>query len=284
MQIVQPFENFIQQNLPASPSFHPHYEEALAYMLKAKGKRFRPYLLLSLVNHYAPLLLKNAYYPAYGLELLHTYSLIHDDLPAMDNSALRRGMSTLHVKYDEVSAILVGDALNTHAFYIISIAPLNDSVKVKLVQTLAQNGGVSGMVLGQAIDCEFENKKIDFEKLKFLHVNKTAKLIAASLKMGAIISNLDENLTQKWYDFGINLGIAFQIHDDILDALCDDVEVGKPTKNDENKNTYISVLGLQKAKDEEQKLIKQLHVNLEEFDKPIKEEFANMLNKYFKRG
>lgn len=281
-QIVQQFEDFLLAHLPEAKSFHPHFDDALKYMLQAGGKRFRPYLLLSLVKHYQPLLLQNAMYVASGLEMLHTYSLIHDDLPLMDDAALRRGKTTLHVKYDDVTAILVGDGLNTHAFYMISQAPLDSDVKIKLISSLSRNGGVSGMVLGQALDCEFEKKSVSFEQLKTLHVNKTAKLIASSLEMGAIIGGLDESLVAKWYEFGLDLGLLFQIQDDIIDVTQDEQEAGKTTSSDMYKNTYVSILGLDGAKEEKKRLLKALHVKLEEVEPSIKDEFKNMLSRYFK--
>lgn len=281
-QIVQQFEAFFMAHLPEAKSFHPSYNDALKYMLKAGGKRFRPYLLLTLVKNYAPLLLQNAFYVASGLEMLHTYSLIHDDLPIMDNANLRRGKTTLHVKYDEVTALLVGDALNTHAFYMLSQAPLNSDVKVRLVASLSKNAGVGGMVLGQALDCAFEEKKISFEELKTLHVNKTAKLIASSLEMGGIIAGLSEDEISKWYDFGLELGLLFQIQDDIIDITQDESEAGKTTSNDEDKNTYVSILGLQEAKVQKDELLKTLHVKLSNINNPLQNEFKNMLDRYFK--
>lgn len=284
LSIVQQFEDFLQENLPKSNSFHLNYDEALGYMFKAGGKRFRPSLILSLVNYYEPLLLKNSFFVAAGVEMLHTYSLIHDDLPCMDNSSLRRGCKTVHVKYDEVTAVLVGDALNTHAFYMLSIAPLDESIKIKLIKSLSQNGGANGMVLGQAMDCCFENTTISFEHLKILHVNKTAKLIAASLQMGAIICNLEEKDIKLWYDLGLDLGLLFQIQDDILDVQCDEQEIGKPTNNDINKNTYVSILGLEGAKKQKQKQLLSLQEKLLNFPKPLQDEFNYMIEKYFTKG
>ncbi|MCW9025689.1 MAG: polyprenyl synthetase family protein, partial [Thiovulaceae bacterium] len=201
---MQNFEKFLQDNLPVSKSIHPTYENALHEMLKAGGKRFRPALLLGVVGAYNNLLIEGARHAAYAIELLHTYSLIHDDLPAMDDSPLRRGNPTLHVVYDEVTAILVGDALNTYSFEVLSDAPFSDATRVKLIRELAVNGGLNGMVLGQAIDCYFENQPLSIDDVKILHTNKTAKLIAASLKMGAIIVGREE-LGEKLYDFGIKL-------------------------------------------------------------------------------
>ncbi|HEY9189937.1 MAG TPA: polyprenyl synthetase family protein, partial [Sulfurovum sp.] len=179
---MERFETYLNENLPKVPSFHPVYEEALGVMLTAGGKRFRPMLLLSIVDAYAPMLYNSSLPVALALEMFHTYSLIHDDLPAMDDADLRRGHETLHKRFDEVTAILAGDALNTEAFYLISRAPLRADVKIKLVELLSRDGGSRGMVLGQAIDCYFENKPLDLEQVKTLHKNKTAKLIAASLQ------------------------------------------------------------------------------------------------------
>ncbi|MBU1927758.1 polyprenyl synthetase family protein, partial [bacterium] len=137
---MQNFETFLLENLPSSKSIHPTYEQALRAMLVAGGKRFRPALLLGVVNAYNPLILESARHAAYAIELLHTYSLIHDDLPAMDDSPLRRGNPTLHVMFDEVTAILVGDALNTYAFEVLSKAPFSDATRVDLIRELASNG------------------------------------------------------------------------------------------------------------------------------------------------
>ena len=154
------FEDYLLANLPQSKTFHPYFEDALADMLKAGGKRFRPMLLLCVVKSNKSLLIPNSLSVALGLEFLHTYSLIHDDLPAMDNADLRRGFQTLHKKYDEVTAILVGDALNTEAFNLIANASLSNDIKIDLIKCLATNGGINGMIIGQAIDCYFENQRL----------------------------------------------------------------------------------------------------------------------------
>ncbi|NPA87742.1 polyprenyl synthetase family protein [Caminibacter pacificus] len=274
-------EEFIKNNLIKAESFHPYYEKALNEMLLAGGKRFRPKLLLSVVKAYNPLLLENAKYAAFALELIHTYSLIHDDLPAMDNADLRRGHPTLHKTYDEVTAILVGDALNTYAFEVLSKAPMHNDVKIELIKILAQNAGPAGMVLGQAIDCYFEDKKLNLEELKTLHLNKTAKLIAASLQMGAVIVNKPE-LAQKLYDFGLKLGLLFQIQDDLLDLL-DSEETGKTTGVDTNKNTFVTLLGEEEAKKEADKLASELSNELDSFDENLKTELKKLLDNYLFR-
>jgi len=276
------FEAFLEFNLPKVESFHPFYNEALQKMVLAGGKRFRPMLLLSVVNAYEPLLVKNAFYPALGVELLHTYSLIHDDLPAMDDADLRRGEETLHKSYDEVTAILVGDALNSHSFYLISTAPLSDEVKVKLIKELSYYGGVGGMVLGQAIDCYFENQTLTLEELKFLHIHKTAKLIATSLKMGAIIASLDKQTQDELFEFGEKLGLLFQIQDDIIDATADEGEVGKPTNNDSQKNSFVNLMGLQRAIEERDELADELEDRAKSFDKNLSIVLVAIIEKYFR--
>ncbi len=279
---MQNFEQFLLENLPTSKSIHPHYEDALQNMLKAGGKRFRPALLLGVVNAYNPLMLDSARYAAYAIELLHTYSLIHDDLPAMDDSPLRRGNPTLHVVFDEVTAILVGDALNTYSFEVLSNAPFSDETRVKLIRELATNGGLNGMVLGQAIDCYFENRPLQIEDIKILHTNKTAKLIAASLKMGAIIVGR-EDVAQKLYDFGIDLGLLFQIQDDILDVTQSSQEAGKLTHNDEDKNSFVTILGYERAMQEANALAQRLLQEMDNFDESLQSELSPLLTKYINR-
>ncbi len=276
------FENFLLDNLPDAKSFHPFYEDALHAMLKAGGKRFRPKLLLGVVQSYNPLLMPNAMYAAAAIEIFHTYSLIHDDLPAMDNAPLRRGHQTLHVEYDEVTAILVGDALNTYAFELLSKAPLSDGIKIKLIQELALNGGASGMVLGQALDCYFENQPLELDKVKLLHVNKTAKLIAAALKMGAIIAS-DDKTAQILYDFGIKLGLLFQIQDDILDITQDDAQAGKTTNNDTSKNSFVTILGLEAAIQEADTLATELTDMMNDFDDKVYQNLSSLLTHYINR-
>jgi farnesyl diphosphate synthase len=279
---MQQFEKFLSAQLPSAPSFHPHYETSLHQMLLAGGKRFRPALLLGVVKAYNTLLLDAAYYAAYAIELLHTYSLIHDDLPAMDNADLRRGKQTLHKTYDEVTAILAGDALNTYAFEVLSKAPFSDSIRVRLIRVLAENGGLGGMVLGQAIDCHFENQPLPLEQIRLLHTNKTAKLIAAALQMGAIIVG-KKMLEKPIYDFGIKLGLLFQIQDDILDVTQSDEEAGKTTNNDSDKNSFVTLLGLEGARKEADELAGELTAQLMSFDENLYRELSPMLTSYINR-
>ncbi|MDD5717266.1 MAG: polyprenyl synthetase family protein [Sulfuricurvum sp.] len=279
---MEQFEAFLGSHLPIAKSFHPHYESSLHQMLTGGGKRFRPALLLGVVRAYNPLLTQSAYHVALAIELLHTYSLIHDDLPAMDNADLRRGIPTLHKTFDEVSAILAGDALNTYAFEVLSNAPLADRVIVKLVRSLAQNGGVNGMVLGQAIDCYFENQRLELDQVKMLHIHKTGKLIAASLQMGAYIVGREE-IAEELYDFGIDLGLLFQIQDDILDVTQDEEIAGKTTKNDEAKNSFVTLLGFEKAMEEANALAEKIRIRMESFDESLQRELSPTLEHYINR-
>ena len=280
---MQRFEQYLSANLPSVSSLHPVYEEALGAMLLAGGKRFRPMLLLSIVEVYEPMLYDSALPVALALEMFHTYSLIHDDLPAMDDADLRRGQVTLHKRFDEVTAILAGDALNTDAFGLIAKAPLREDIRIKLVEILAQNGGGSGMVLGQAIDCYFENTPLDLEEIKLLHINKTAKLIAASLQMGAVIVGLPKETRKALYAFGIDLGLLFQIQDDIIDETLSTEEAGKTTGNDGDKNSFVNLLGLEGSIDEANRLAKDLQRRFATFDENLQSALKPLIEDYLYR-
>jgi farnesyl diphosphate synthase len=280
---MQRFEAYLEKNLPQVETFHPHYNKALSSMLLAGGKRFRPMLLLSVVEAYEPLLFEGALAPALALELLHTYSLIHDDLPAMDNAPLRRGFETLHTTYNEATAILMGDALNTEAFYRIAKAPLRDDVRIKLVELLSRDGGTYGMVLGQSIDLHFENTPLTLEQIKELHRNKTAKLIATALLMGAVIVDLEKSKQEELYAFGIDLGLLFQIQDDIIDETQSDEEAGKTTSNDGEKNSFVNLMGLKKSIEEAESLAKKLEEQFNTFDEVLQEGLKEIVQKYLYR-
>jgi len=281
-ELIAKFELFLKAKLPVVESFHPHFNQALGEMLDVGGKRFRPLLLLSVVESSQPLLVENALHVALGLEMMHTYSLIHDDLPCMDDAPLRRGHPTLHVSYDETTAVLIGDALNTHAFYLLANAPLSAEIKIKLVSILSSNSGIHGMVLGQAIDCFFEDKRLNVEELTFLHLHKTAKLIAASLVMGAVICELDKTIQEALYQFGLKLGLLFQVQDDIIDATLSSEEAGKPTHNDGHKNSFVNLLGLEDAQEVKQKLLLELDGELEKLDAALSRRLKSIVEAYFK--
>ncbi|EAI1732127.1 polyprenyl synthetase family protein [Campylobacter coli] len=274
------FIKHLENHLPKVQSFHPFFNEALAKMLKAGGKHFRAQLLLGVVQNKAPHLIPNALNAALALEFIHTYSLIHDDLPAMDNADLRRGTPTLHKSYDETTAILVGDALNTEAFLLLSNLNLKESIKINLIRTLAFNAGINGMILGQAIDCYFEDKKLNLEELEFLHTHKTAKFIAAALKMGCEICELDEKESEKIYQIGLKLGLIFQINDDIIDETMSEEESGKPSKHDEHKNSFVNLLGLEKAIQSKENLINECKNDLGDLDANLAHMIKSLMIKY----
>lgn len=272
------FLEYLESNLPSVESFHPHFNEALAWVLKAGGKHFRAQLVIGTAKAISPSC--DPYAAALAVELLHTYSLIHDDLPAMDNANLRRGVPTLHVKYDEVTAILAGDALNTAAFGVLANSNLPPHIAIKCIQVLSKNGGLDGMVIGQAIDCYFENKKLSLDELEFLHLHKTGALIAASMQIGAIVAGASDEESNDIYKAGLKLGLAFQIHDDIIDATSSSDKAGKPTNNDSSKNSFTNLLGVDKAIEARDELEKQIINQIQNQD--VKELVTNLINKYLK--
>ncbi|NPA55186.1 MAG: polyprenyl synthetase family protein [Epsilonproteobacteria bacterium] len=277
------FEKFLKSHLITNPSFHPFFQQATNEMLLAGGKRFRPMLLLSIVRQYNSLLIDSAYYAALAIEMIHTYSLIHDDLPDMDDASLRRGHPTLHTTYDTPTAILVGDGLNTYAFYLLSISPLSSDTKIDLIKELGLAAGLEGMVLGQAIDIYFEDKELQLDEVEFMHIHKTAKLIAASLKMGAIIVNLPTAIQSQLYDFGIKLGLLFQVQDDILDVTLDESEAGKDTNADGDKNSFVKLLTLPKAVEYADRLASQLQSEFEQFDTQLQLALEEIIKTYLYR-
>lgn len=295
--LLNDFKIFLAENLPSAPSFHPHFDDALKYMLLAGGKHFRAMLLLGVVKAIKPEILKDAFDAALGFEMMHTYSLIHDDLPVMDDSELRRGKPTLHVKFDEVTAVLVGDALNTHAFYQISKANLSPEIRIKCVEILSRNAGIGGMVLGQAIDCFYEtsqkaaavrakfgveNRRLNLNELTFLHLHKTAKLIAASLKAGCVIAQMSEEESDKIYKIGLDLGLAFQIQDDLIDATASASEAGKPTNNDGAKNSFTNLLGVEGAKKAKDELINKIENELKSVHSGVGEIVINLIDRHLR--
>ncbi len=228
---------------------HSKVKEAMNYSLQAGGKRIRP-ILLMLTCKACGISIEKSIKPAVALEMVHTYSLIHDDLPAMDNDDLRRGKNTCHVEYNEATAILAGDGLLTEAFHQIAISSLSDWQKVKCIQILADCAGSNGMIYGQIKDIDAENRSdISLEELIDIHHNKTGKLFSAAFQMGCVVGDKIEYLDEL-KQLGLILGIAFQIQDDILDVTKNSFELGKSNSDLVNeKTTYVSLLGLDKAKE-----------------------------------
>jgi geranylgeranyl diphosphate synthase, type II len=226
-------------------------KEAMIYSLQAGGKRIRPILLLSVIrtfNQDTGLGLNTAS----ALEMIHTYSLIHDDLPSMDDDDLRRGKPTNHKMFGEAAAILAGDGLLTYSFQLIAEdTALTTDQKVKLISLLARCAGPEGMVGGQVADIEGENKLLTVQELENIHVHKTGKLLIFSALAGGIISGVSENELEQLERFSYHIGLAFQIQDDILDIEGSEEMIGKPVGSDESKHksTYPSLLTMKGAKE-----------------------------------
>jgi len=223
-------------------------KEAALYAVKAGGKRFRPLVVLSLIESYGmdPLPYLDV---ATSIEMIHLYSLIHDDLPAMDDDVLRHGVPTIHKKFDEATAILLGDGLLTNAFERVTDSKqIQDQQKVKIIQLLATRAGLNGMVYGQLLDIEAEGKQANVDHLTLISRHKTGKLLEASFRMGAIIASPQDE--ERWGQIGLNLGLMFQIQDDVFEITATEAELQK-SKSDValNKATFVSQLGLKKAKD-----------------------------------
>lgn len=221
-------------------------KEAMKYSLMAGGKRIRPVMMLQVIRSYD----KN--YQDYldiacAIEMIHTYSLIHDDLPGMDNDDLRRGRLTCHKQFDEATAILAGDALLNEAVNVIIKTKVPDELKISLLATLYQASGINGMILGQALDMEYETKLATRDQLDLIHHHKTGDLISAAMKMGALIANPDDQKT--WVEIGYKIGLAFQIQDDVLDVVGDSSLLGKKVGSDQvnHKSTYVTLMGVEQS-------------------------------------
>lgn len=223
-------------------------KEAMRYSLIAPGKRVRPNLLYEVVKGYGlPESVADEF--ACAIEMIHTYSLIHDDLPAMDNDDLRRGRLTCHKQFDEATAILAGDGLLTYAFDAASSSTADPSIVVKCIQVLAQCAGGNGMVLGQDLDMN-ESNTSDWDYVRKVHKYKTGCLLSAPLMMGALLAGKNDETVRQWHEIGISLGLAFQIQDDILDVELSSEEFGKSNSDEKNdKKTSVSLLGLEQSKE-----------------------------------
>ena len=246
--------------------------EAMKYSLMAGGKRIRPILCMAAAET-ADADAENALPAACALEMIHTYSLIHDDLPAMDNDVLRRGKATCHMAFDEATAILAGDALLTLAFQTLSSIEFGNADQAKtwlrVIQLISQAAGYCGMIQGQMIDIASEGSQLTLTELQSLHQLKTGALIRASLCSGALLSGLNLNRIRMLESYAQNIGLAFQVTDDILNVEGDPEMMGKAAGTDKlrNKTTYPSLLGLQESKKFAKELVKNALKAIEPFDK-----------------
>ncbi|WP_335993975.1 polyprenyl synthetase family protein [Fusobacterium polymorphum] len=232
------------------------YPETIAkgmeYAVLNGGKRLRPFLLfatLDLLNEDISKGVKSAI----ALEMIHSYSLVHDDLPALDNDDYRRGKLTTHKVFGEAEGILIGDSLLTYAFYVLSqknLEFLSFEQIVNIISKTSEYAGINGMIGGQMIDIQSENKKIDFETLKYIHSHKTGKLIKLPIEIACIIANVEKDKREILEEYADLIGIAFQVKDDILDVEGTFEELGKPVGSDVDlhKATYPSILGMEESK------------------------------------
>lgn len=250
--------NEINQRLKTILNDYPKskVKEAMLYSLQAGGKRIRPFIVLQVIRAY------NQNYHDYidiacALEMIHTYSLIHDDLPGMDNDDLRRGKPTCHKQFGEATAILAGDGLLNEAVNIIIKTSLDSDLKIALISCLYQASGISGMIYGQELDIENENKKLSIDMLNTIHHYKTGKLLSCAFQLGGLIASpQDVNILK---EIGYKVGLAFQIQDDILDVISDSETLGKPVGSDasNHKETYTTLIGVEASQKEVDKLFKE---------------------------
>ena len=231
-------------------SVAPHLVESVLYSIQAGGKRLRPLLLLELLEAFGQELTEAHFQVAGALEMIHTGSLIHDDLRAMDNDDYRRGQLTNHKKFGEDLAILAGDALFLDPFGMIAASVLPVAVKVSLILELSDASGSRGMVAGQVLDMEGEHKQLTLAELQTIHANKTGRLLAYPFIAAALILELQADIGQLLEKIGKKLGLAFQVRDDILDLVADFEALGKTPQKDlvAEKSTYPALLGLEESK------------------------------------
>lgn len=261
---IEEVEAILREYIPEQKgAYYAKVVDSMRYSFLSGGKRLRPMMMLESYRMFGgqDTAVVKPYMAA--LEMIHTYSLIHDDLPAMDNDDYRRGRLTNHKQFDEATAILAGDALLNQAFEEVAnymVAEQDCEMlkrETKAFAILAKNAGVLGMIGGQVADIEAE-KKTDATKqeLLFIHENKTAALIKSALTIGAVLAGACEENVSKMENVAYNVGIAFQIQDDILDKIGDEAIIGKPVGSDEKneKTTYVSLEGLQKAQEDQRRL------------------------------
>ncbi|MEG2246782.1 MAG: polyprenyl synthetase family protein [Peptostreptococcaceae bacterium] len=279
---VNNIELLLSEYMPKEEGFQKNIFEAMNYSLKAGGKRLRPILTLEackLVGGNE----KDAIPFAVAIEMIHTYSLIHDDLPALDNDDLRRGKSTNHKVYGEAMAILAGDGLLNYAYEIMlreSIGKSDASKYLNAINEIAKSSGVDGMIGGQVVDIESEGKLIDMDKLDFIHMNKTAAIIVGCMRAGAIIGGASEQQLENITRYAKNIGLSFQIVDDILDIVGDEAKLGKNVGSDieNDKSTYPSLIGLDESKKIANNLIEEAKLSIRKVNE--NREFLNGLADY----
>ena len=269
------------EHLPVANDGQKSVVMAMKYSLTNGGKRLRPILVLEFCKMCGGDTEKAMAY-ACAVEYVHTYSLIHDDLPCMDNDDLRRGKPSCHKMYGEATALLAGDALLTHAFEIASTADFDGAKNADAVSLLAQNSGVCGMIGGQVLDLKYEAASPSMSQLLTVHKLKTGAMISAACLLGCIAGDATEKQILAASKFAYYLGIAFQIKDDILDVTGDKQKLGKPVGSDKDneKTTYVDIVGLNKAQEDVEKLTQAAIESLSAFEN---NEFVSSLAEYLTR-
>jgi geranylgeranyl diphosphate synthase type II len=242
-------------------------KEALKYTLESPGKRVRSVLLLWCCELTGGQTNHNAQIAAAAIEMVHTYSLIHDDLPAMDDDDMRRGIPTCHKTFDEATAILTGDALLTLAFEILAKEIDRPTVAIKLIRQLAEDAGASGMIAGQIADLKAQEFTGTKEILEYIHIHKTAKMFRCAAAMGAVCGGATQKQFDSLCEYGLQIGLAFQIADDILDATASSEQLGKTAGKDLRaaKCTYPAVVGLDKARELQEQVTSEAVAALKPF-------------------
>ncbi len=253
--------------LAEQKEIEPRLMEAMRYMLEGPGKRVRSAVLLWSCQAVSGSINSEAEYTAAAVEIVHTYSLIHDDLPAIDNDDLRRGKPTCHKQFDEATAILTGDALLTLAFEVLSHYVQEPLKANALVEELSKAAGAAGMIAGQMVDLKSEGEKGTKELVENIHTNKTAKMFSAAAAMGAICGNSDKEQYETLGRYGLKIGLCFQITDDILDVSSSSEQLGKTAGKDQKakKVTYPAVVGLEKSKEIARDLAQKAMAEIEPF-------------------
>lgn len=243
--------------------------ETILYSVEAGGKRIRPLLLLELLEGFCLELTPAHFQVAAALEMIHTGSLIHDDLPAMDNDDYRRGRMTSHKKFGEDMAILAGDSLFLDPYGLVAMAELPSQVKVELIAELSLAAGSFGMVAGQVLDMQGEGRKLTMDQLQTIHANKTGKLLAYPFVAAGIIAQTGQSILGKLRQVGELLGLAFQVRDDILDVTASFEQIGKTPQKDlaAEKSTYPALLGLDGARAFFDETLEQAKILLEQLEK-----------------
>ncbi|MFW6253460.1 MAG: polyprenyl synthetase family protein [Chitinivibrionales bacterium] len=262
-RVIRATEDTLDELLPHDGAYPENIHAVMRYSTFAGGKRVRPALVMAAYEACGGTFGdQNVRYASAAIEMLHTFSLMHDDLPCMDDDDFRRGKPTAHRAFNEALAVLGGDALCIFAFEVLS-----RTGRIDLIQEIAQSLGTNGMIGGQVVDIESEGKRVDQKIIEYIHINKTAKLIRASVRTGALLANATKQQFENLSTYGLNVGLAFQIVDDILDEEGTTEQLGKDAGSDRErgKATYPAIFGIEQSRTAAKDLIDTATQNLAEF-------------------